>query len=140
MARLRRRITNRARRYGSHIKRRFREDPFSTIVLYSVLLSLIFLVFAFRGLIFTLFVKPIGIVNPSEQETQIEETIPADEQGTDDAVIFKSSGTYIVTDGDTVSSIAGALGLDWKQLAELNNLQPPYSLTVGQELKLPQEN
>ena len=91
MARLRRRITNRARRYGSHIKRRFREDPFSTIVLYSVLLSLIFLVFAFRGLIFTLFVKPIGIVNPSEQETQIEETIPADEQGTDDAVIFKSS-------------------------------------------------
>ncbi len=138
MARLRRRITNRARRYGSHIKRRFREDPFSTIILYSVLLSLVFLVFAFRGMLFTLFVKPVGIINPGEQtESEVEDLPAAEEEAVDDSIILRSSGTYAVESGDTISSIAAALGIEWQQLAELNNLQAPYSLTVGQELKLP---
>jgi uncharacterized membrane protein len=135
-------IRHRARRYGYRLKRRFQQEPFSTIVLYSVLLSIFFIVFAFRGMIFTMFVKPIGIVNPAidkltnpEAETPPEDTTKTGQ--TDEAVSLKSSGTYIVKEGDTLSSIAGALNLDWKKLAELNNIQPPYSLSNGQEIKLP---
>lgn len=135
-------MPHRARRYGYRLKKRFREDPFSTIVLYSILLSLFFLVFAFRGMIFTMFVKPVGIINPALERLNADkaEETPTDstkDGQTDDAVIFKSSGTYTVKSGDTLSSVAEELGLDWKELAKLNNIEPPYSLDVGTELKLP---
>lgn len=122
------------------MKRRFREDPFSTIVLYSVLIGLFFMAFAFRGMIFTMFVKPIGIVNPSlQQVTQTDsatQDAPSEGQG-EEATTFKSSGSYTVKEGDTLSSIAAALKVEWKALAELNNIQPPYDLDPGTELKLP---
>lgn len=137
-------ISHRVRRHGYRIKQKFREDPFSTIILYSILLSLFFIAFAFRGMLLTMFVKPIGIVNPALE--QITNPTPAEESTTnqnpidtnpDDAVSFKSSGTYVVKSGDTLSSIADSLNIDWKDLAELNKIEPPYALKVGQELKLP---
>ncbi|MEZ4210251.1 MAG: LysM domain-containing protein [Patescibacteria group bacterium] len=131
------RMQHRARRYGYRMKRRFRQDPFSTIVLYSILLGLFFTAFAFRGMLFTMFVKPIGIINPSNDSVK-PEPVETDATGqTGEAVTFKSSGTYIVKPGDTLSIIAGELNLDWKELAEFNDLKPPYSLNVGDELKLP---
>lgn len=138
-------ISHRVRRHGYRLKQRFREDPFSTIILYSILLGLFFLAFSFRGMLLTMFVKPIGIVNPALE--QISQPTPAEESTTDesqldapndeDAVTFRSSGTYVVKSGDTLSSVADSLNLDWKELAELNKVEPPYALKVGQELKLP---
>lgn len=91
-----------------------------------------------------MFVKPIGIVNPAlEQITNPTQSTPDSPSNTEldapseDAVSFKSSGTYVVKSGDTLSSIADSLNLDWKELAELNKVEPPYALKVGQELKLP---
>lgn len=48
------------------------------------------------------------------------------------------AGTYVVKQGDFLSGIAAALGYDWHELATLNGLAEPYTLSVGQVLQLPQ--
>lgn len=128
-------IPHRARRYGYRVRKRFREDPFSVIVLYSLLLSLVFLIFAFRGLIATVFVKPLGIINPSLNKTNVEESVTPEPSS--ETINLQSSGKYTVKTGDTLYSIATALKIEWQELARINNLKEPYSLKVGQELKLP---
>jgi LysM repeat protein len=45
--------------------------------------------------------------------------------------------TYTVQSGDTLSGIAGAHGTTWQVLAELNAIENPRRLRVGQVLKLP---
>ena len=45
--------------------------------------------------------------------------------------------TYTVQSGDTLSGIAGEHGTTWQVLAELNKIDDPRSLRVGQVLKLP---
>lgn len=46
------------------------------------------------------------------------------------------SNTYIVQTGDTLYSIAWGFGLDYRDLARVNNLTPPYSLYVGERLRM----
>jgi len=41
---------------------------------------------------------------------------------------------HIVQRGETLSAIAKRYGTDYRKLAELNNISPPYSLHVGQRL------
>jgi peptidoglycan endopeptidase LytE len=49
-----------------------------------------------------------------------------------------SSGeTYVVQRGDHLAAIARSLELDWRLLAEVNGLQPPYLLYPGNVLQLP---
>ena len=48
------------------------------------------------------------------------------------AIVGKSA--YIVQKKDTIYSIAWALGLDYRDLVEINNLTPPYSLRPGQRI------
>jgi len=47
-----------------------------------------------------------------------------------------SSGTYSVVRGDTLYAIAFKHGIDFRQLAAWNSIEPPYRIFVGQELKL----
>jgi LysM repeat protein len=47
-----------------------------------------------------------------------------------------ASGTYTVVRGDTLSAIAKRYGIPWLKLAELNDLEPPYKIEVGQVLRL----
>lgn len=130
------RLPHQARRYGYRVRQRFREDPFSVIVLYALFFSLLFLIFAFRGLIATVFIKPLGVINPALVDTNTETSTPAD-TNTPGSFTLKSSDHYTVKSGDTLYTIASALNLEWKELAALNSLEPPYDLSVGQELKLP---
>jgi LysM repeat protein len=44
--------------------------------------------------------------------------------------------TYIVQPGDYLKGIADRFGLEWTALAELNGLQYPYVIYVGQELRI----
>ena len=44
--------------------------------------------------------------------------------------------TYTVASGDTLSKIGKKLGVDWKTIAELNDIKAPYRLKVGQVLKI----
>ncbi|MBI3159629.1 MAG: LysM peptidoglycan-binding domain-containing protein [Chloroflexi bacterium] len=48
-----------------------------------------------------------------------------------------TGGTYIVKAGEHLMMIARALGLDWREIANLNGLVSPYVLYPGQALKLP---
>jgi LysM repeat protein len=44
--------------------------------------------------------------------------------------------TYTVEVGDTLFSVMRKNKVHWRVLAQLNNINPPYSLTVGQTIKL----
>lgn len=56
-------------------------------------------------------------------------------------VVTVSGGpsTYVVRSGDTVDEIATRLGMTRKAFADLNDLKPPYALSVGRKLKGPPE-
>ncbi|MET7939643.1 LysM peptidoglycan-binding domain-containing protein [Streptomyces sp. NPDC005302] len=47
-----------------------------------------------------------------------------------------SASTYTVKAGDTLSSIGTKTGVKWETLASLNSLKSPYTIKVGQVLKL----
>src|SRR3982750_4195718 len=47
-----------------------------------------------------------------------------------------SARTYRVQRGDTLYSIAFRNGLDYRELAGWNNIDPPYTIYVGRELRL----
>ena len=47
--------------------------------------------------------------------------------------------TYTVKVGDTLFSVMRKNEVHWRVLAQLNNIKPPYSLTVGQSIKLPSQ-
>jgi len=46
------------------------------------------------------------------------------------------SGTYLVSKGDTLYSVAFRYGLDHKTLARMNGIRPPYTIYVDQFIKL----
>lgn len=48
-----------------------------------------------------------------------------------------SDRVYIVRAGDTLSRVASHLGVPWRAVAERNYLRPPYALSVGRRLRLP---
>lgn len=45
-------------------------------------------------------------------------------------------GSYVVKKGDTVFEIMRQTGVYWKDIISLNNLQPPYSISPGQTIRL----
>ncbi|HFZ8995449.1 TPA: murein hydrolase activator NlpD [Citrobacter freundii] len=49
---------------------------------------------------------------------------------------YTGGSTYTVKKGDTLFYIAWITGNDFRDLAERNNVQPPYSLNVGQTLQV----
>ena len=46
------------------------------------------------------------------------------------------TGTYLVRKGDSLYSIAFRYGLDYKSLARINRVRPPYTIYVGQSIRL----
>ena len=48
-----------------------------------------------------------------------------------------SPGTYRVQAGDSLSKVASRFGTNYLVLAALNDLEPPYIVNLGQELKVP---
>lgn len=46
-------------------------------------------------------------------------------------------GRYVVAKGDSLYGIARRFGLPIRAVIDANDLQPPYALTIGQELKVP---
>jgi hypothetical protein len=45
--------------------------------------------------------------------------------------------TYVVLAGDSLSTIAQYLGCEWEDLARINGIHSPYTLSIGQYLTLP---
>ncbi|HQR61078.1 MAG TPA: LysM peptidoglycan-binding domain-containing protein, partial [Methylophilaceae bacterium] len=44
--------------------------------------------------------------------------------------------TYTVKKGDTLYSVGLEFGFDYKEIAQWNDIQPPYVIRIGQKLKL----
>ena len=44
---------------------------------------------------------------------------------------------HVVTEGETVQTIAEKYDMDWKRLVGVNKVKPPYVLSVGQRLHVP---
>ena len=44
--------------------------------------------------------------------------------------------TYTVKKGDTLYSIGLEFGYDYKEIAQNNNINAPYNIRVGQQLKI----
>lgn len=53
------------------------------------------------------------------------------------SVPMQQPGTYTVTKGDTLYSIAFRNGADFREVARLNGIDAPYTIWPGQVLKLP---
>ena len=51
-----------------------------------------------------------------------------------------AEGTYRVVRGDTLYAIAFTRGLDYRDVASWNGIAPPYTILVGQELRLSAPN
>jgi LysM repeat protein len=49
------------------------------------------------------------------------------------------SSTYTVKSGDCLSKIGSNLGVNWKDIANINGISSPYIIYVGQVLKIPEE-
>ncbi len=118
---------------------------------YILLALIIFLVIAFIFFIIALFggsngnevkVEESG-ANQTESTTE-EQAAPYSESQTTDEGTETTDGadttagqTYTVESGDTLAGLGAQFGVDWKKIAEVNNIEAPYSLTVGTKLIIP---
>jgi len=55
----------------------------------------------------------------------------------DNTIHNTAKSEYTVLEGDSIDGVAKQLGVDWKTLAQVNNIQEPYSLSAGQILNIP---
>ena len=47
--------------------------------------------------------------------------------------------SYQVVVGDTLFNLSQKYQISWQTLAEINSLPPPYTLRIGQKLKIPKK-
>ncbi|WP_242361850.1 muramidase family protein [Limosilactobacillus antri] len=74
-----------------------------------------------------------GIANPNR--IYVGQVLRVSGQATSyQAPAAAARGGYTVQSGDSLSAIAAQYGLDWRTLAQRNNLQAPYTIYVGQRL------
>lgn len=78
---------------------------------------------AFRAATLLMLTATLGACVSDSQRSGSTRTVPA--------------ASYTVRTGDTLTAIAGRLGVDMRTLARLNGLKPPYIIRVGQRLALP---
>ncbi len=52
---------------------------------------------------------------------------------------LKSETKYTVKEGDTLYEIGIKFGINWQEIAKVNNLEEPYTLSTGQELTIPKK-
>jgi len=74
--------------------------------------------------------KPGGLLK-NYYTQDVEQTVETGKRGE------QLSTLYIVQPGDTLSEIASEYGIDYKKIAQFNQLFPPYTLHVGQQISLP---
>jgi len=97
-----------------------------------------------RGLILVALVLVVGIYAIARPGKAPESEAPAEnkqilgDQETEDNTPTEYA-TYRVKGGDTLFNLSQKYGVSWQTLAELNGLQEPYVLKIGQQLKVPNQ-
>jgi len=82
----------------------------------------------FKGL---LIVCSLGLMVAGCSSTSSQTASVAEQQGPERV----TTGSHKVNQGDTLWSIAFRFGWDWKELAQLNGIQPPYMIYPGQVIR-----
>lgn len=77
----------------------------------------------------------IGCAGPS-QKAPVIDRMPAGKSAAKVADQDWRPDFYTVKRGDTLYSIGLEHGYDYKEIAQANNIRPPYTIYVGQQLKL----
>jgi LysM repeat protein len=89
-----------------------------------------------KGIAFLVIGLAIGIyafAGPTNEKTesQVPKQILGEQQ------TETSFELYQIKKGDTLFNVSQRYNLSWQTLAELNGLEEPYLLKIGQELKIP---
>ncbi|HAG27627.1 TPA: hypothetical protein DCG61_02505 [Patescibacteria group bacterium] len=83
------------------------------------------------------------LVNAVRQFTDPQDSIPNSEPQVLGEVDTKESNEifteYKVKSGDTLFTIARDYNVEWTMLATINKLEAPFSLRVGQAIKIPKQ-
>ena len=74
---------------------------------------------------------PAAIETPEVRQA----TTPARVVEADVGQMLQRGPDYIVQPGDTLYAVAFRLGMDYRRLAEINNIEPPYMIRVSHSLK-----
>ena len=74
---------------------------------------------------------PAAIETPEVRQS----TAPERAVAADIGQMLQRGPNYIVQPGDTLYAVAFRLGMDYRTLAEINNIGPPYVIRVSQSLK-----
>lgn len=77
--------------------------------------------------------QPSQPTQPSQQQPSSQPSTPAQPSNS-------SQSSYTVKSGDTLSAIAGQFGMNYVQLAQINNIANPNRIYVGQVLQLKATN
>ena len=81
--------------------------------------------------------KPPAVIE--DRSVRAEEDIPEVRQATANITDYgpqlAAGPDYVVVPGDTLYAVAFRLGMDYRTLAELNAIEPPFIIRVGQTLK-----
>lgn len=90
-----------------------------------------------------LLVRQAAASTPSQQPsqpTQPGQQQPSSQPSTPARPSNSSQSSYTVKSGDTLSAIAGQFGMNYVQLAQINNIANPNRIYVGQVLQLKATN
>ena len=74
---------------------------------------------------------PAAIQTPEVRQATAPERAAAADVGQ----MLQRGPNYIVQPGDTLYAVAFRLGMDYRTLAEINNIEPPFVIRVSQSLK-----
>jgi nucleoid-associated protein YgaU len=82
-------------------------------------------------------VDPPKVEVPPQSAPQPPVSTPEPEPTAEPAAAEPEYRTYTVKSGDTLSEIAASFGVDWHEMARLNNLDNPDLIFPGQVFKVP---
>lgn len=90
------------------------------------------------GVDYKIIAEANGLEEPYSLDVGQELKIPGVKKPATETPATPTDGTtYTVKAGDTLADIGLSLGIDYTEIAKLNNIEPPYTLEVGQVLKIP---
>lgn len=121
-----------------------RENFLSVLTFILVLISAVALVFiAFQGMFRKDDLSNLENMDKVKQEQQMSDEEKAKEEARKKLAeeeakkIAEQELVYTVVSGDTLAGIADEFGVDYNKIAEANELEEPYSLDIGQQLRIP---
>lgn len=92
-----------------------------------------------RTSLLTLILTIAGVYLTAKPTTQAPNSQPKEILGEQDPPTVEGIEleTYVVKKGDTLFNVSQKYEISWQSLAEINNLDEPYLLKIGQKLIIP---